>query len=982
MSVSPFVRRAYLSLGVAAALAISAAAAPAAAQPAPQAAASAPLAAYEAGTYIVRLDAPAVAAYLGGIAGLAATAPVAGAQLDVLTDAAKKYREYLTVAQSRIAGAVGAKIAYSYTVAFNGFSAKLSAAQAAALSALPGVSALDRDELRHRTVTTGTDFLGVPDAWQTVGGATEAGKGVVVGVIDTGIAPENPSFAGAALGTTAGTEPYLVGNEVVYAKKDGGTFRSARVTGPQWDGGDYSTKVIAGRFYVTGFGAVASSDPKSPRDVEGHGSHTASTAAGNGGIAVAVTDAASATITGVAPAAKVAMYKACWTNSDGAGGCASSDLVAAIDQAVADGVDVINFSIGGGPSPTLSPEDHAFLGAASAGVFVAASAGNSGPGATTLDHPYPWYTTVAASTLPFDVATATLSTGLQAPGASTTVVDPVTGPLVYGGDAGSALCAPGALKTAQVTGRIVVCDRGEIGRADKSAAVAQAGGIGMILVNKQTDSLDLDAHSVPTIHVQADLRTPLIDASRAAGTTATLTATNPTGYNPPTPQIAGFSSRGPVIADDLDVLKPDVAAPGTGVLAAIQNASGGGAQYGFMSGTSMAAPHVAGLGALYLSLRPTALPSDIRSALMTTATNTVKADGSAATDPFAQGAGQVSARTFLNPGLVYRSTQADWMSFLAGAGYSLGPAAAIDPSNLNQASISIGSLAGTQTVTRSVTALTAGTYTAKVSGMSGVATTVSPTSLTLAAGQTKSFTVTFTRGSAAAGKWSTGFVTWTGAGKTVRAPIAVRPTVVDAPNAVSGTGRTGSQIVEVTGGATTNLSLTGTTLNRSTYLKNSAGTAKGASGVIKTGEQVAYTFSVPSGTKLTRVTLESSADAELWVAATRTYLGIIPVGDPVSRSSFGPSETLDIATPTSGTWVIYVIADRAAPGTTFNLWATNIRTSGSPLTITPTTLPLAPGVKTSYTASWSGLQANSRYVAYINNGTSSNRTFLTVKTGG
>lgn len=972
--------RAAIAASAAAALALTVLSVPPAVAAQPAAASAAPAAAYDTGTYIVRLDAPALATYVGGIAGFAATAPRTGAQLDVLTAAAQKYRTKLVAAQKLLASTVGFDIAYSYTSAFNGFSAHLTAAQARTLAALPGVASLDRDELRTPTVTTGTDFLGVSQAWSLVGGASGAGKGVVVGVIDTGIAAGNPSFAGSALGTTAGAAPYLVGNDILFRKSDGATFRSTRVTGPQWSTADYSTKIIGARFFRAGFGEVAASDPLSPRDVDGHGSHTASTAAGRPGVDVQVSSTASATITGVAPEAKIAAYKVCWTAPDATAGCASSDLVAAIDRAVADGVDVINFSIGGGPSKKLTPEDHAFLGAASAGVFVAASAGNSGPGATTLDHPYPWYTTVAASTLPFDVATATTSTGLQVPGASMTVGSPLTAPLVYAGDAGSALCAPGALTASKVSGKIVVCDRGEVGRAEKSGAVEQAGGVGMILVNTATDSLDMDAHAVPTIHAQANFRAGLIAAARTTGATVTLSATNPTGYDPPDPQIAGFSSRGPILADDVDVLKPDIAAPGTGVLAALANTSSGAAQYGFLSGTSMAAPHVAGLGALYLSLRPKALPSEVRSAMMTTATDTLKADGSPATDPFAQGAGQVSARGMLYPGLVYRSTRADWMSFLAGAGYSLEPAAPIDPSDLNQASIAIGSLAGTQTVTRSVTALTAGTYAATVSGMPGVEASVSPSSLTLATGETKSFTVTFTRTTGAANAWSTGFLTWKSASKTVRSPIAVRPATLIAPDEVSATARTGSKTIEVTGGASTSVSLTRTTLAKSTYLKNSAGTAQGASGVISSGQQVTYSISIPSGTQATRISLESDEDVELWVAASRTYLGVIPVGDPFLESSFGPNETLDILTPTSGTYIIYVIADRAPAGSTFDLWATNIRPGQAPLTLSPTSLALQPGVTTSYKASWSELAANSRYVGYINNGSASQRTFLTVKT--
>ena len=222
-------------------------------------------------------------------------------------------------------------------------------------------------------------------------------------------------------------------------------------------------------------------------------------------------------ISGVAPGAKVAAYKACYVGPDEAVTtddiCAGSDLIAAIDQAVADGVDVINYSIGGGAASTvLAPEDIAFFNAAAAGVFVATSAGNDGPDPVTADHASPWYTTVAASTIPTWEGTVQFDGFAQA-GASVSVPfgTTVTGPSIYAGDApaagqaaaDAALCLPGTLDVAKVTGHIVVCDRGGNARAEKSQVVKDAGGMGVVLVNVPgaADSLDNDFHAVPTVHL-------------------------------------------------------------------------------------------------------------------------------------------------------------------------------------------------------------------------------------------------------------------------------------------------------------------------------------------------------------------------------------------------------------------------------------------------------------------------------------------------
>ena len=396
------------------------------------------------GRYIVTLVDQAAATYDGGVRGFAPTTPPEGEQLNPRRQAVQNYTDYLAGQQDDVAASVGAKVTYSYTLASNGFAANLTAAQAVELSANKAVASLVHDELKQITAAQrSTEFLGLEGAggvWESIGGAEQAGEGIVVGVLDTGIAPENLAFVGDQLGTAAGAEPYLDGEAIKFAKADGGTFSGTCVTGEQFAADDCSTKIISARYFVDGFGAGNIGDASvgeyaSPRDGNGHGSHTASTAAGNLETPASIGEIDFGYFSGIAPAAKIAAYKVCWTGTT-ADGCATTDILAAIDQAVSDGVDVINYSIGGGAADTtVSPTDQAFLGAAAAGIFVSASAGNSGPGASTLDNAAPWITTVAASTIPNYEGTVTLGDGQAFAGASSSVdrtegAEPVSGPFV------------------------------------------------------------------------------------------------------------------------------------------------------------------------------------------------------------------------------------------------------------------------------------------------------------------------------------------------------------------------------------------------------------------------------------------------------------------------------------------------------------------------------------------------------------------------
>ena len=964
--------------------------------------------AFEPGRYIVTLVEPAVAAYEGGVPGIPATAPEEGEQFDARRAPVVDYRDHLQQKQKDVAAEADVTIGSSYTVAINAFAAELSAEQAATLVTSRDVLQVVPDELKKIQAETGTEFLGLdgPDGvWAGVGGAETAGEGVVVGILDTGIAPEHPSFAGEALGTAPGDAPYRDGDNIVFEKSDGGTFTSTCVTGVQFTADDCSTKIIGARYFVDGFGAGnignASTGPGeylSPRDGDGHGSHTGGTAAGNHRVESTVTGIGFGPISGVAPAAKIAAYKVCWNGADAAvtsdDGCATSDLLAGIDQAVLDGVDVINYSIGGGAATTTySPIDNAFLGAAAAGVFVAASAGNSGPDASTLDNASPWITTVAASTIPAYEGTVTLGDGQSFAGASITVgmtegAASLTGPLVSSrvlaaaGAPDPQLCGPGTLDAALVdAGDIVLCERGVYARVDKSAEVARVGGAGMVLVNVQPGSVDTDTHSVPTVHLDAPYYAAVTAYAATEGATATLAAGNSTDVVTPVPQVAGFSSRGPVLADGSDILKPDIAAPGVSILAAGPNREGEAPTFAFLSGTSMAAPHIAGLAALYLGERPNAMPAEIKSAMMTTAYDTLAADGSTVTDPFTQGAGHADPTRFFAPGLVYLNGVPDWLGYLQGIGYNAG-VEPIDGSDLNLASIAVGTLTAPEQVTRTVTATQAGTFEASVQGLAGIQATVEPSTLTFSeAGQSKSFTVTFARTDAALDAYASGSLTWTSGETVARSPIVVQPVTIVAPASVEGEGTTGSVDIAVTPGGTGDIALSTTGLSRGERLANPEDAEADNSGSGITGDFAEYTVIVPEGSTFTRFDLDSAddtADLDLIV-----YL-LDDAGTPIAgwQSATGSAdERVDLIEPEAGTYQVIVDVYSAATETAWNTTVTSIIEGGAPLALDPAVIAGVQGEESTVTASWAGLDAQSTYLGLVRYGDTGAVTTVQVETG-
>ena len=287
-----------------------------------------------------------------------------------------------------------------------------------------------------------------------------------------------------------------------------------------------------------------------------------------------------------------------------------------------------------------------------------------------MAHPSPWITTVAAETHDRVGVGEAVIDGVSYPGASAGTGS-ATGQLVTFGAAGSnqRLCLLNSL-TPAAAGKIVFCERGVNARIEKSFEAQRVGAIGMILVNPPAGgSLNADLHFVPTVHLQGD-RYAAIEAAALAGKTATVSGE--VLFGQPAPFTADFSSRGPLTAGGGDLLKPDIGAPGVDVLAAVAPPGQRGREFDLFSGTSMSAPHIAGIAALFKQLHPDWSPMAIKSALMTTSTDvlstftaTAGADASAL-KAFAQGAGHVQPNSAADPGLVYDSDLFDWAAFMCG----------------------------------------------------------------------------------------------------------------------------------------------------------------------------------------------------------------------------------------------------------------------------------------------------------------------------
>ncbi len=942
--------------------------------------------------YIVRMAELPVVLYEGGLPSYPATRPGRGNKLDPNSADVASYAQYLDARHSQILSRIGgSRKVYDFKYTFNGFVAELTETQAEILKAQAGVLSVTKDELQHAVTSSTPTFLGLDERgglWDRLGGVDDAGEDIVIGIVDSGIWPENPSFSDRS----DPRGPHKKG------KKDYGRLKGWHgkcKPGEAFPASKCNRKVVGARHFNAAWGGDAGLKAQrpwefaSPRDYNGHGTHTAATAGGNHDVEMTGPAAIFGSASGMAPRARISVYKALWSLQDGSQASGFiSDLVAAIDQAVADGVDVINYSVEGTRTNFFDPVQIAFLFAADAGIFVAAAAGNSGPGFFTVAHPGPWVTTVAAGTHNRSgTGSVTLGNGVTYTGPSlATPVGPA--PLIDSTAAGLpgadptavALCFTAAdnggaavLDPAKVTGKIVVCDRGVSARTSKSLAVRDAGGVGMILVNTSDNSQNADFHFVPSIHLSHIERGPIKAYAATAGATATINEATLV-FNVPAPVSASFSSRGPSLAS-LDLIKPDVIAPGQDIVAAVAPPGNGGRSFDVYSGTSMSSPHVAGLAALLKQKHPSWSPMMIKSALMTSAGDIIGGANTSAGVIFSQGAGHVAPNDAASPGLVYDSNVNDWIAFLCGATSGIVPEAcdaleaegySLDPSDLNVPSIAIGALTGTQTITRTVTNVSSrrATYTASTTGLAGFNVTVSPSTLTLGRGESKSYTVTFTRTAAPLNAFTGGQLTWTDGGHSVRSPVILVPVALSAPAAISGTG--GPLSYNVGFGYTGPFNASARGLIPAQLNQGSVADDPGDS-FDPTGPGVAsFSVVVPPGTTYARFSLfdanvSPASDLDLYVFRGTTFVG----GSGTGTSA----EEVNLSNPIADTYTVYVHGFEVPGTANFTLfsWVLGSTAAGNMTVAAPATATL--GGTGTVTLTFNGLTAGTKYlgsVAYDN----------------
>lgn len=583
---------------------------------------------------------------------------------------------------------------YTYQNALHGFAALLTEEEVSELRQDPDVFSITPDRKSTLFTTRTPEFLGLDDVENILRGhahmdqaihpmpmdglddtdGSKAESDIIIGLLDSGAWPEHPSYNDEGMGPVPAH------------------WKGECETGQDWSAENCNRKLIGARYFSKGAAAsneTLQGDYRSARDFEGHGTHTSTTAAGSEVRNASIFGHASGTARGMAKNARLAIYKVCTMRF----GCPDSDIIAAIDSAIYDGVNVLSISLGK-TYPLFDPSDPfvaATFTAMQNGIFISASAGNSGPGLSSVTNTAPWMLTVAASTLDREFpAHITLGNGTRYTGASlytkgyavddaNPLQDGEVLPLIFSRDAqlttnvrGPRYHHCGELDPSKVAGKAVICPRGS---PEDGLDVRAAGGRAMIGVDGGSLP-SAQPHLVPAMNLGYRAGSGVVEYAMTDNATVVFDFEG-TRLGVPGPKMAIFSSRGPNFPVP-GLLKPDITGPGVDILAGNINVTTGSEndtrqnEFLLMSGTSMSCPHLSGIAAFIMARRPAWSIAAVRSALMTTAYTTLKGNGSPIqeqvsgepADPFSYGNGHVNPKAALNPGLVYNVTADDYGRFL------------------------------------------------------------------------------------------------------------------------------------------------------------------------------------------------------------------------------------------------------------------------------------------------------------------------------
>lgn len=700
--------------------------------------------------YIVQLDGQPLATYGGSIKGLAAAKRTDSGKIDLNSASAQAYSGHLHSERASFVSALAAqfpqaKIHKQFSILFNGAVIEGNV-DPKALAKLPNVKAVYPEHIFSVKMDSSLPLINAPVAWNKLGGRSEAGKGVRVAVVDSGIRPENPMF----------------NDEGFEAPSNLPTDDYCHTTDPDF----CNNKLIVARWMVPSF-TVVDEEHMSPLGYNSHGTHVSGTAVGDE--VSAEYKGNTLDISGVAPGAYLMMYKALYFRGDTASG-SDAMLMEALEDAVADGADVINNSWGGGAGgdPANSPYQAAFEAAEAAGVVVVSAAGNDGNGAQTIGCP---------GCVESGITVGSTQTGRVF--ANSVAVDGSDFAAIEGSspatlasltDESSSLIE-GTLKAASQVDKdnVLGCDpfpadsfdgdfalisRGSCAFTLKAENAAAAGAKGVVIYNSAPGApiiMAMDTATIPGVMV-SDEDGAALEAALASGAQPVTINAVPTPHTDPAlvDVMSDFSSRGP--NGDGHFIKPDIAAPGSDILSAVSpEAEGEGVMFGLESGTSMASPHVAGSAALVKAAHPDWTPIQIKSALTSTANPNVKDDdGETPADPFDMGAGRLDVSRAINAGLAFDTVSV------------------ADPGCVSSCSF-----------TRKLTSLSDASVTWKaklVMEDNSVEANLSTDEVTLAAGADADVTLAFNTDQAVKDKWYFGSVVWedeSGQLPSARMPIAI-----------------------------------------------------------------------------------------------------------------------------------------------------------------------------------------------------------------